>query len=102
MNCYLNIKSDVFDITNRIKSIDKNYYILYNLKRKSFEVHYKRLKNTYELTLPFDTLDSRSVDFVQKTRIENRQKIIAEIEESNKRVEQKRASSIIENAREKI
>lgn len=81
---YQIVTSDLFNISNRLKSIDKNYFVLFNAKRKKFEVHYKRPSNTYELTVPFDVLDARTVQLVQKTRVQNNQKIFDEIERSNK------------------
>ena len=50
-------------------------------------MHYKRNKNTYELTIPFDELDARAVDFVLKTKMENQKKLLKEIEESNKKLQ---------------
>ena len=84
---YQVIESDLFDISKRIKSINPKYFVVYNKKRKKFEVHYRREKNTYELTIPYDELDARAVDFVQKTRIENQKKILDEIEKNNKKLE---------------
>lgn len=84
---YQVIKSDLFDIVKRIKSINPKYYVLYNQTRKKFEVHYRRNKNTYELTIPYDVLDARAVYFVQKTRIQNKKKLLEEIEKSNKKLQ---------------
>ena len=33
------VKNDLFNITRRIKEIDKNYFIAFNTKTKNFEVH---------------------------------------------------------------
>lgn len=99
---YQVIKSDVFNISNRLKSIDKNYFIVYNPKRKKFEIHYKRPKSTYELTIPFTELDARTIDFVNKTRIENQQKIYDEIEKDNQKLENENTKRIIANANRRI
>lgn len=84
---YQEIKSDLFNIVKRIKSINSKYFVLYNFKRKKYEVHFKRSKNTYELTIPFDTLDARAVNLVMKTKMENQKKLLEEIEESNKKLQ---------------
>jgi len=84
---YQEIKSDLFNIVKRIKGINPKYFVLYNHKKKKYEVHFKRSKSTYELTIPFDTLDSRAVNFVMKTRMENQKKLLKEIEESNKKLQ---------------
>ena len=84
---YQVIKSDLFNIVKRIKAINPKYFVLYNISKNKFEVHYKRAKNTYELTIPYDKLDSRAVDFVLKTKIQNQKKLLKEIEESNKKLQ---------------
>ena len=84
---YQEIKSDLFNIVKRIKGINPKYFVLYNHKKKKYEVHFKRSKSTYELTIPFDTLDARAVNFVMKTRMENQKKLLKEIEESNKKLQ---------------
>ena len=91
------IKSDVFEIAKRIKSIDKNYFVVLNKTKNRFEVHYKRNKNTYELTIPYKTLDARAVEFVRKTMVQNKQKIFDEIEKSNEKLEKQKTKNIIEN-----
>ncbi len=84
---YKVIRDDLFDIVKRIKQIDPKYFVLYNITRKKFEIHYTRSKNTYELTIPYDGLDARTVDFVLKTRIQNQKKLLEEIENSNKKLQ---------------
>lgn len=93
---YIKIDNDVFDVVNRIKQIDDKYFVLYNLSRKKYEVHYKRAKNTYELTLPFDTLDARAVLHVQKTKVENQKKIFAEIKVENQKLEKAKQKEQLE------
>ena len=99
---YIEIKSDVFDIVKRIKSIDKKYFVVYNFVRKKFEVHYKRNKNDYELTIPYTSLDARAVEFVRKTRIENRKKLFEEIEKTNEQLEKNETKKTIENINRRI
>lgn len=62
------VEHDLFDIVKRIKSIDKNYYVIFNTKRKKYEIHYNRKFSSYELTVPFYRLDCRTVELVLKTR----------------------------------
>ena len=93
------INNDLFDIANRIKQIDDKYFIVFNTARKKFEVHYKRNKNTYELTIPFEQLDARAVEFVRKTRMQNKQKILEEINNNNALLKEKEQKQIKENIR---
>ena len=89
------IKNDLFDISNRLKSIDKNYFVVFNTAKQKYEIHYKRAKNTYELTLPFNFLDARTIDFVQKTRMENKELIFAEMEKANLKIEAENKNKIL-------
>ena len=99
---YQIIKNDIFNIAKRLKSIDKKYFIVFNSDRNKYEVHYSRAKNTYELTIPYDTLDARTINFVLKTRIQNKQKIFEEIENSNKKLEQQNIKNLIEKIDRRI
>lgn len=40
-----------------------------------------------QMALPFERLDARALSYARKTRLENLEKIIAEIEEENARLE---------------
>ena len=82
------IDSDVFDITKRIKDVDKDYYIVFNTKYKKFEVHNSSQNmNSYCLTCPYESLDKRLLDYTLKTRIVNIDKILKEIDENNLKIE---------------
>ncbi len=81
----IKIFTDVYDISNRIKNIDKNYYILFNTSTKKFEVHNSSQKdNSYCLTIPYNFLDERTLNLVNETRVENIERILNEIENENK------------------
>lgn len=99
---YQVIENDLFNISKRIKAIDKKYFVVFNKTKHKFEVHYSRSKNTYELTIPYKTLDARAVDFVLKTRVQNQQRIIDEIEKSNQELERKNTQRILENANRRL
>ena len=80
---YLDIKDDVYYICQRLKEIDRSYYVLFNLDRKKYEIHSNEQKDTYCFTVPFDQLDERTLFYSLKTRSDRRDKIIKEIEKSN-------------------
>ena len=92
------IKSDLFNITKRIKQIDKKYFIVFNKKTKKFEVHYKRNASTLELVLPYDRLDKRTLDFVLKTKMEHKQKLIEEMEKHNQKLEDEKNRNMLDEA----
>lgn len=83
----IKIYEDVFDITTRLKEIDKDYFVVFNTQKNKYEVHNKSQKNTYCLSVPFSGLDSRTIDLTLKTRRENIDKILKEIEQNNEKIE---------------
>ncbi len=90
----IKIEEDVFDIVKRLKEIDFSYYVVFNTQKKKFEVHSSVQKNSYCLTVPYDILDSRTISLTLKTRRENVEKILAEIEEQNKNLEKENKRQI--------
>lgn len=86
---YIKINQDVFNISDRIKEIDSDYFIVYNTKLKKYEVHNSSQNmNSYCLTCPYESLDCRLLEKTMQTRIINFDKIINEIEQNNKKIEQ--------------
>ncbi len=84
----IKILNDVYDIANRIKFIDKGYFIVFNTSKKNFEIHNsKQIDSTFCLTLPFKTLDIRALKYVFETQSKNIEKILNRIETENKLTE---------------
>lgn len=99
----IKINTDNYFITQRIKEIDKHYFIVFNTTSNKFEIHNERqAENTYCVGLPFIELDERTIDFVLKTQASNVEKIIEEIEKNNKKIEEKNKEKIIEELEEII
>ena len=103
MKNLIEIKNDCYFISQRLKEIDKSYQIFYNLKRKVYEVHSsKQEKNSYCFTVPYDELDERTLFYALKTRIENKDKIIKEIEQNNLEIEKKNTKMQVNALKELI
>ena len=97
------IESDCLDIVSRIKSIDNDYFVMYNLDKNKFELHnHSQLKNTYCLTFPFETLDERAYIHTLKTRVQNSDEIFAKIDEFNKQLEKEQTKQVLKDFEEKI
>jgi hypothetical protein len=80
------IKTDTFDIAKRLKQIDNNYIIKYNLTKKRYEVFYKESKEeVLQLVLPYKELDERTINLVNKTRVENLKTLMEELEKQNEK-----------------
>lgn len=83
----IQVKSDVYFITDRLKEIDSSYFVVYNNSSKKFELHSSdQLFTTYCLTFPYDTLDERAVLYARKSRSENREKLLREMEMQNEKL----------------
>jgi len=79
------ITNDVFDIAARLKEVDADYFVMYNIDKRRFEVHSRRLpEGMYAALPPFDRLDSRTVDYVRETRAERKDEILKLIEKSDR------------------
>jgi len=86
------INTNVCNIPERLKEIDSQYFIVRNKQLHCFEVHHGKpeLDNyykTFQLQIPYDELDQRTIDFVLETRIENAKRIIEEIEKHNEKLQ---------------
>ena len=95
----IEIKNDMFDISNRLKNIDSTYFILYDKIRGKYELHSTAQVDTYCATIPYKKLDKRAIDFALKTRRENIDRIILEMEENNKKLEMREVDNILDRAK---
>jgi hypothetical protein len=103
MKDFLVPAGDVFGIEKRIREVDDGYRIFYNKKLNRFEIHNLNQKSndTLALVVPFDSIDSRIVPWVRKTRAENVNSIIKKIEEDNNKLLEKQQKSQAEVAKYK-
>ncbi len=89
-NC-TQIFTNVYQIPERLREIDADYFIVRNHKKHTFEVHHKKQKGTtYCLTIPFSELDARTLELVLKTQISNLDKLIAQIDQNNQMLEEQK------------
>lgn len=90
------INDDLFNIAERIKSIDANYKIYFNGDTHRYELHNMRCYPSYQLTFPYKTLDKRAIDYTLKSDIKYKERILKEIEQNNLRLEQERQKALFE------
>ena len=82
------INSDVFDISKRIKSIEKDYLINWNLAKQRYEVvRYVKGRMLIELVVPYKSLDARLIQLLYKTSVKNINKIVRLCEKENYAIE---------------
>ena len=99
----IKLTCDVYNISKRIKEIDKDYYIVCNTSKNKFEVHNSsQIGDSYCLTLPYGTLDERTLKFVRKTSVANIDYVLNEIENDNNKIESAERSSAFNNVYESI
>lgn len=103
MKNLINIFTDPFFICQRLKEIDRSYFVMFDLEKKNYQLHSSEQRgNSYCLTFPFDCLDARAVEHAKKTRVENEDKIIEEIDRENKRLEKKLIKDEINRLKEAL
>lgn len=90
------IVNDVFNIAKRLKKIDKNYFVLFNLVSQKFEVHHRQSKNTLQLVLPYKFLDYRTLKLVLETKVENQKKLLYEMELANQKLERQKQEKLLD------
>ncbi len=95
------ITRDVYNIVNRIKQIDPNYFVMYCDKKRLFELHDKRQKPTFSITL-FSALDKRSIDKVYKSQSKNYKDIFRAIDQTNENIEKYSTQFLIDKAKDNI
>lgn len=97
------IESDCLEIIKRIKAVDEDYFVVFDLDKKKFELHNKSQGgNTYCLTFPFDTLDERAVTLVLKTRVQNSDALFEEMQRENEKQEKDNIKKIWNDFKETL
>lgn len=92
------IKTNVFHIPERLKEIDAGYFVVRNHEKRRFEVHHRfQPHTTYCLTVPYGELDERTVVLVRKTAWQNAEKLIAEMEEHNRKLQKQNTLADVES-----
>ncbi|PKK95972.1 MAG: hypothetical protein CVV59_00865 [Tenericutes bacterium HGW-Tenericutes-4] len=99
----IEIICDTFDIAKRLKQIDKNYVLVWNKAKQRYEVRYKTQNLLrLELVLPYSELDVRTINYINKTRVENHKALLKEMEENNLKLEKKAQENMLDEAQIKL
>lgn len=94
----IKILFDVYNIAKRIKSIDRDYYVVYDTSKQLFEIHNSnQVGSTYCLTIPYNQLDERALKLVRKNQSANIDEILEQIENDNKHLESTNLTSAFSN-----
>jgi hypothetical protein len=88
---YKLVESNVYDIPQRLKAIDPGYFVLLNRYTGKFEIHSSNHPTlTYCMTVPFEGLDGRAIELVEKTRRQDNDQMIREMDAHNEKLEKDR------------
>ncbi|MBO4539182.1 MAG: hypothetical protein J5781_02815 [Clostridia bacterium] len=83
----IRINNDLYDIASRVKEIDPRYEIYFETESQKFTLW---AAGKRQLTFPFENLDERALVYARKTRIENMEEVIKEIDSGNEKYEKDR------------
>ena len=84
----IEIKQDALFVGERLKELDQSYNLVFNTIKGKYEVHSSAQKGcSYCLTCPNDALDERLVELTKKTRRENLNELLKEIDKENEKLE---------------
>ena len=96
------IYTNVYDIPQRLREIDPNYFVVRNHRTHQFEVHHKgQVGSTLALNIQFDELDDRTIQLARSTQPQYAQNIFREMERNNAKIENDIMSDAIDVAEQK-
>ncbi len=101
MNGLTEIKSDLFDVSKRLKSVNPSYRLYYNNIRSRFEVYDGRTK-ALAFVVPYDRLDARTVKYARYTSVQNAEKVFSDMEKHNAELKKAEASKSVEKVLGKL
>ena len=84
------VTGDLLDVAKRLGEINRDYRVFWNNRLMRYEVHTRAL----EFVVPYDKLDTRTLEYAFKTRRENADAIETEINEHNAAVEKAALQSL--------
>ena len=77
------VVSDAMDVAARIAALDPGYFVCMRRADGRFEVHHEACVPSYQLTLPFDRMDARAVEWVRRTAVARAGALMAEVDGHN-------------------
>ena len=99
----IKINSDTLFITDRLKEIDENYYVVFNTIKNKYELHNSaQIGCTYCLTNINQGLDERLIDLARKTKRENLKTLIDEIDKHNEKLNKQQTNKILQQIGENL
>ena len=83
----IEIFMDLFDIVNKIKEIDSKYRVFRNIYKHRYEIYYQNgLNLNLELIVPYNNLDYRTINLLNKSKVENADLLFSEVDLHNEKL----------------
>lgn len=92
------IFDDVYSIVKRIKALDKDYFVMYDYCSQCYELHHKKEKPTYLISLG-KKLNRQSLVKVYKSQSKNSIEIFRSIERTNSNLEKYATKLVFDKAK---
>lgn len=93
------VLSNVYDIPVRLKEVNRDFFVMFNTRDQTFEIHdASQPYTTLACTLPFDELDARAINYVREFARERLAIVAAEIERYNEELDRKAQAALIDKA----
>lgn len=100
---YFPITSNALDIPRRLKELDARFFVMFHAPSQKYEVHVKgQLGSSLGCVLPYDTLDARALEYVQRFSCYRLHKTIAEVDAHNERIDRQAQSAYLDGAGQKM
>lgn len=103
MKRFFVVDSDCLGIVQRLKEIDKDYLLAYDIDASAFMLYCKagqRLEHC--LTFPYKQIDERMIDLTLKTRVQNSDSLFEEFERENEKLNKQIVSTAINTFKESL
>ena len=93
------VTSHALDIPDRLKAVDKGYFVAFNTISQKYEIHCAwQPDTTYCCTLPFDELDARAIEYARAYSRERFAQTVAEMEAYNAKLSERREKELLDTA----
>ncbi len=92
----IEIKNDLFDIAQRLKSVDETYRLFFNVDKQRYEVYEGNHGFCLAFVVPYDELDERTVKYARFTRVENSKALLQAVENHNAALDKELAKRCVE------
>lgn len=94
------ITNDLFDIADRLKSINEKYIVYYDTEKQRYEVYVQGNPDRLAFVVPYDELDARTIDYALFTSVRNAREVFEAVERDNKKAEETAVRDLYEKTAE--